>query len=230
MPNFVAYYRVSRETQGRSGLGLEAQQKAVFILVAGRGDGSRLIASYQEVESGKDDGNRPELKKAIERAKLTGSVLLIAKLDRLSRDAHFLLGLQKAEVAFTCCDMPQADNFTVGLFALLAQKERELISTRTKEALAAAKARGVRLGCPNGAAHLRKYGTGAAVKAVKRKAVERALGLERVIQELKQEGLTSPVKIAQALTERDYKSPRGGPWNHKTVRAFMTRIDLAKAA
>jgi DNA invertase Pin-like site-specific DNA recombinase len=120
------------------------------------------LATYTEVESGKHD-DRPELVKAMDHAKLTGSTLLIAKLDRLCRDAHFLLGLQKAGVAFTACDMPHADQFTVGIMALVAQKEREAISQRTKEALAAAKARGVTLGNPNGAAHLRHLGNRSAV-------------------------------------------------------------------
>ena len=150
---FIAYNRVSTEKQGRSGLGLEAQQAAAKAFVASRGASGKLLASYTEIESGKRV-DRPELAKALEHARLTDGVLLIAKLDRLSRDAHFLLGLPKAGVRFTAADMPHADNFTVGIMALVAQKERESISERTKAALAAAKARGVKLGNPKGAAHI----------------------------------------------------------------------------
>ena len=144
---YTAYLRVSTDRQGKSGLGLEAQQAAVEAFVAGRGADARLLQSFTEVESGKH-ADRPELARAMEHARLTGSTLLIAKLDRLSRDAHFLIGLQKSGVAFTACDMPYADQFTVGIMALVAQKEREMISERTKAALQVAKARDTRLGNP----------------------------------------------------------------------------------
>ena len=136
----VAYYRTSTAQQGASGLGLAAQRMAVEGLCASRG--WELIAPpFQEIESGKR-ADRPELLKALDRAKLTGARLVIAKLDRLSRDAHFLLTLQKSGVEFVAADMPFADKFTVGIMAMVAQKEREAISTRTREALQAAKARG----------------------------------------------------------------------------------------
>jgi DNA invertase Pin-like site-specific DNA recombinase len=135
---YTAYLRVSTDRQGKSGLGLEAQQAAVEAFVAGRSADARLLQSFTEVEIGKH-ADRPELARAMEHARLTGSTLLIAKLDRLSRDAHFLIGLQKSGVAFTACDMPYADQFTVGIMALVAQKEREMISERTKAALAAAR-------------------------------------------------------------------------------------------
>src|SRR5271157_1043391 len=144
--NYVGYYRVSTEKQGKSGLGLEAQQTAVEGFIASRGADAKLIASYVEVESGKRSDNRPELTKAMEHARLTGATLLIAKLDRLSRDAHFLLGLQKAGVRFVAADMPEANEMVVGIMAVVAQAERKMISARTKAALAAVKARGVKLG------------------------------------------------------------------------------------
>src|SRR5258706_10612390 len=142
---FIAYYRVSTARQGRSGLGLEAQRNAVMDHL--NGGKWRLVAEHTEVESGKRT-DRPELARAIGACRRHRATLIIAKLDRLSRDAHFLLGLQKAGVEFIAADMPTANRLTVGIMALVAEEERRLISKRTKEALAAAKRRGVKLGCP----------------------------------------------------------------------------------
>ncbi len=142
---FVSYLRVSTERQGRSGLWLEAQRKAVADFLTG---GSwRHVAELVEVESGSRD-NRPRLSEAMALCRLHGATLVIAKLDRLSRDAAFLLNLQKAGVRFVAADMPEANELVVGIMAVVAQAERKMISTRTKAALAAAKARGVRLGKP----------------------------------------------------------------------------------
>lgn len=157
---FVSYLRVSTDKQGKSGLGLEAQRESVSQFLNG-GDW-KLLQEIVEVESGKKD-DRPQLTKALHQCKVTGSTLLIAKLDRLSRDAHFLLGLQKAGVKFVAADMPEANEMMVGFMALMAQNEREMISKRTREALAAAKRRGVKLGNPNGAACLRGLGNDRAV-------------------------------------------------------------------
>ncbi len=222
--HYVAYYRVSTAKQGKSGLGLEAQEAAALTFIVGKGDGAKLLASFTEVESGKSATDRPALAKAMEHARLTGATLLIAKLDRLSRDAHFLLGLQKAGVEFTAADMPHADKFTVGIMAMVAQKEREAISQRTKEALRAAKARGQKLGNPNGAAHLRKFGNGLAVDVLKAKAQERAAGLSATIEALKAEGITSANAIAGALNARDYATPRGGKWTARSVLNVTARL------
>lgn len=127
--NFVAYYRVSTDRQGKSGLGLEAQQKAVEDYL--NGGSWRLVASFTEVESGRNNG-RPELTKALAACRVHNATLVIAKLDRLSRNARFLLELQEAGVRFVAVDMPHADNFTVGVLALVAQKEAEMISQRTR--------------------------------------------------------------------------------------------------
>src|SRR3954471_4279529 len=140
---FVAYYRASTERQGRSGLGLEAQRKAVEDFL--NGGNWRLVNEFTEIESGKQ-ADRPALAKAFRACRLHGAKLVIAKLDRLSRDAHFLLGLEKAGVDFVAADMPTANRLTVGIMAMVADEERRLISKRTKEALAAARARGARLG------------------------------------------------------------------------------------
>ena len=121
--NYVGYYRVSTEKQGRSGLGLEAQQTAVEAFIAGRGVDAKLVASFTEVESGKRSDNRSELTRAMEHARLTGATLLIAKLDRLSRDAHFL-GLQKAGVRLVAADMPEANELVVGIMAVRSPRPR----------------------------------------------------------------------------------------------------------
>ncbi|MGA2492010.1 MAG: recombinase family protein [Roseiarcus sp.] len=235
MCNYVAYFRVSTAKQGRSGLGLAAQEAAALAFIAGKGDDARLLASFTEVESGKRDDNRPELAKAMEHARLTGATLLIAKLDRLSRNAHFLLGLQEAGVAFTAADMPHADKFTVGIMAMVAQKEREATSQRTKDALVGAAKRVAvtgqkkhpdvkRLGCPTGAAHLRKFGNGLAVDAIKAKAQERAAGLAATIRDLKAEGIASANATAAALNARGYATPRGGKWTARSVLNVMARV------
>src|SRR3954447_16722721 len=145
---FVAYYRVSTERQGRPGLGLDAQRKAVEDFL--NGGNWRLVAEFKEIESGKHS-DRPALAKAFRACRLHGAKLVIAKLDRLSRDAHFLLGLEKAGVDFVAADMPTANRLTVGIMAMVADEERRLISKRTKGALAAAKKRGVKLGGDRGA-------------------------------------------------------------------------------
>ncbi|WP_210521945.1 recombinase family protein [Hymenobacter terricola] len=143
-PRYVPYFRVSTARQGQSGLGLEAQQAAVRTFVA---DPGQLLSEYVEIESGKKN-QRPQLLAAIAEARRVGATLLIAKLDRLSRNAGFIFALRDSGVAFVCCDMPDANTLTVGLFAVIAQHERETISKRTKEALTAKKARGAKLGTP----------------------------------------------------------------------------------
>src|SRR6478672_7066864 len=145
---FVSYLRVSTKRQGDSGLGLEAQRAAVETWL--NGGRWQLVEEHVEVESGKRDDNRPALAKAFDACRAFNAKLVIAKLDRLSRDAHFLLGLEKAGVEFVAVDMPHANRLTVGIMALVAEQEREAISQRTKAALNAAKARGTRLGMPKG--------------------------------------------------------------------------------
>jgi DNA invertase Pin-like site-specific DNA recombinase len=189
-----------------------------------QGRGRRLLASFVEIESGKRSDNRPQLALAMEHARLTGGTLLIAKLDRLSRDAHFLLGLQKAGVKFVAVDMPEANELVVGLMAIIAQAERQMISARTKAALAAAKARGVKLGNPRGAAHLRGLGSPAGVAAIKRKATERAEGLRATIDAVRAEGVTSANGIAGRLNEREIATPRGGRWSARTVTDVLARL------
>lgn len=204
MTIFVTYSRVSTDRQGKSGLGLEAQAAAIDEHV--RSVGGEVFASFVEIESGKVD-DRPELTKALELCRRKKATLLIAKLDRLSRDAHFLLGLQKAGVPFVAADMPFADAFTVGILAMVAQKERELISVRTKAALKAAKARGVKLGCPEAER------TSAIARAAKiEKAKNRADNIAPVIRDVLAKGGEgmSLRAVAMVLEARGIKTPRGG--------------------
>lgn len=226
----VAYKRVSTARQGRSGLGLEAQEKAIEEFAASRK--AQVIESFTEVESGKRN-DRPALDKALHLAKITGSTLVIAKLDRLSRNAAFLLTLRDSGAKFIAADMPDANDLTVGIMALVAQQEREAISKRTREALAAAKVRGVRLGNPNGAAALRRAGKGnrAARKAIKAKADQHAADLAPVIEALQAEGITSLGCIAEELNQRGMLAPRGGQWHKSSVKNLLARIEqLAKPA
>lgn len=224
MTKAVAYYRVSTARQGASGLGLDAQRAAVEALCAARG--WELIAPpFQEIESGKRS-DRPELLKALQQAKLTGARLVIAKLDRLSRNAAFLLTLKDSGVEFVAADMPDANNLTVGIMALVAQQEREAISRRTKEALEAAKARGQRLGNPNGAAAFRRAGKGntAALVAVRAKAGEHADRLRPVVCRLHANGVTSLGGIAAALNGEGMLTPRGGRWHASSARNLLARL------
>ena len=218
---FISYLRVSTAKQGVSGLGLEAQRKAVTDYLNG-GNWS-LLAEFVEVESGKKN-DRPELNKALAHCKLTGATLVIAKLDRLSRNAHFLLGLQEAGVHFIAADMPTANELSVGIMALVAQEERKAISARTKAALAAAKERGVMLGCPKGAAHLRQYGNELGVEAVKRNADDRALRLANLINEIQAKGTTSLKGIATELNRMGVATARGGVWHASSVKNLVDRI------
>jgi DNA invertase Pin-like site-specific DNA recombinase len=198
---FVAYVRVSTARQGSSGLGLEAQRHAIAAFAAGRH--ATVIASFTEVGSGKT-ANRPELARALHLARVTGATLVIAKLDRLSRNAAFLLTLRDSGVRFAAVDMPEANDLTVGIMALVAQAEREAISRRTKDALAVARARGVRLGNPNGAASLRRAGKGGAAlcAAVAGNADRHAADLAAVVADIHAAGHRTLRAIAAELTQR----------------------------
>lgn len=138
---YVAYYRVSTQQQGASGLGLEAQQRDVMNFTKGS-----VIASFTDIESGKRSSNRPQLLAAIDYCKQHNATLIVAKLDRLSRNVIFIHTLLESKVKFTCCDMPQANDMTIGIMAVIAQGERNMISERTKKALQSLKERGVKLG------------------------------------------------------------------------------------
>jgi DNA invertase Pin-like site-specific DNA recombinase len=222
---FVAYYRVSTDKQGKSGLGLEAQKDAVSRYL--NGGSWELVGEFEEIESGgKDD--RPQLTRAMQAARLRNATLIIAKLDRLSRDAAFLLGLQKAGVDFVAADMPDANKMTVGVMALVAQHEREAISARTLAALQAAKARGIKLGTHRAGApvlSLEAIAKGRAVSKSRRsqKAAERAADLLPLIQEFQQSGHTSLRQIALKLNAAGYLTTRGGQWSAVQVDRVLKR-------
>lgn len=218
---FVAYYRVSTTRQGKSGLGLEAQREAVRSYLNG-GDWT-LVSELTEVESGKRS-DRPELAKAFQACRVYGAKLVIAKLDRLSRDAHFLLGLERAGVDFVAADMPHANRLTVGIMAMVADEERRMISQRTKDALAAAKKRGVKLGGDRGArlSHAaRKAGRESQAKSARNRAAD----LASIISELQQNGINSISGIAKAFTNRGIPTTRGGStWTATQVARVISRL------
>jgi DNA invertase Pin-like site-specific DNA recombinase len=218
----VAYERVSTARQGQSGLGLEAQRKCIDDFAASRS--AEVLARFTEVESGKH-AKRPELQKALHLAKVTGATVVIAKLDRLSRNAAFLLALRDSGVKFLAVDMPEANDLTVGIMALVAQAEREAISRRTKEALAAAKARGVKLGNPNGVEPLTRAGKGGvALRATVSANADRfAVDLAPVLVDIRAQGHTSLRAIAAELTRRGMRTRRGGKWGVGTVRVLLSR-------
>ncbi|SOR30298.1 Resolvase domain protein [Methylorubrum extorquens] len=219
---FVLYLRVSTQRQAASGLGIEAQRKAAADFL--NGGRWTIVQEFVEAESGKRD-DRPELAKAIEACRLYGAKLLIAKLDRLSRDAHFLLGLEKAGVEFVCADMPNANRLTVGIMAMVAEEERRMISARTKAALQAAKARGKVLGGFRG--YIPTADDVAASRdALKAKGKAQAARLEPTIREIKATGITSASGIARALTERGIPTARGASdWTAVQVQRVLARLD-----
>lgn len=220
---FVGYVRVSTARQGHSGLGLEAQGYAIQQHVSDRG--GHLAHTFKEVESGRDNA-RPQLRKALEIARLTGATLVIAKLDRLSRNAAFLLALQESGVRFVATDMPDANELTVGIMALVAQQERQAISLRTREALQAARARGTKLGNPNGAAALRRAGKGnaAALKATQEIAFARAEALRSTVEELRTTGKLSLGEIAAELNTRGILTARNAMWHRSSVANLLMRL------
>jgi DNA invertase Pin-like site-specific DNA recombinase len=219
---FVAYYRVSTVRQGRSGLGLEAQRKAVTDYL----DGGRwkLCAEFTEVESGKRF-DRPQLEKAKAACRLHRATLVIAKLDRLARNVKFIVNLMDSGVDFVAVDMPAANKFTVHIMAAMAEHEAEAISARTTAALAAAKARGVQLGGDRGnLPAVAKKGAKASMRVRQQRAMDRARDLAAVVEELRSEGCTSLRQIAAGLNEREIAAPRGGVWQVGQVGNLMKRL------
>ena len=209
----VAYYRVSTKRQGASGLGLEAQQECVRDLVAR--EGIEVLASFTEVESGTRKADRPQLREAIALCRENKAVLLIAKLDRLARNVHFLSGLMEAGVEFRACDMPVADNFTVHILAAVAEKEAQLISQRTKAALAATKARGVPLGSPSGFAP-GVQAAGPAARRQQAKAAYEGIVLDHLCT--LRDGGMSYRKIADRLNSKGVRTRSGKLWSSTQVK------------
>lgn len=217
---WISYLRVSTDRQGKSGLGIEAQRNGVAEYLNG-GNWS-LVKELVEVESGKRS-DRPKLDEAIKACRIYGAKLVIAKLDRLSRDAHFLLGLEKAGVDFVAADMPNANRLTVGIMAMVAEEERRMISKRTKDALAAARRRGTKLGGDRGVVPS-KNAREMAAESLRARANERASDLAPMIRELQAAGKTSLRAIAEGLNEAGVQTPRKGKWSAVQVQRVLNRI------
>lgn len=217
---YVAYYRVSTKKQGKSGLGLEAQRKMVSDFVSM--NGGAIVAEYTEVESGKRD-DRPQLAEAIKHASLVGGRLLVGKLDRLSRDLHFITSLQKSRVDFVVSDLPGCDSFTINIYGSLAQREREMIAARTKASLAAAKARGVKLGTNNLKMEMVKEASAMGVKVRQQNADDFAAKVKPVIEALQAQKMSLRA-VAAELEKLGVKTARGGEkWTATAVRNALGR-------
>ncbi|TNC95034.1 MAG: site-specific recombinase [Stygiobacter sp.] len=220
---FIAYYRVSTDKQGRSGLGLEAQQAAVRSFLQGKG--WPPLMEFTEVESGKKN-DRVQLAAALEACRLHKATLVIAKLDRLARNAAFLLNLRDAGVDFVACDMPDANRLTVGIMALVAEDEADRISARTKAALAAAKARGTTLGGFRGYLPTEED-RGKAAHAKRQQARQAAAPILAEVERIKAEGTASMRGIAMALNARGVPTVNGGQWQAVQVSRLLALSDKA---
>lgn len=229
MAKFVAYYRVSTQKQGVSGLGLEAQRAAVLGYVGQRS----LLAEFTEVESGSRNRrrrtrrpSRPELAAALRHCKATGAVLVVAKLDRLARDVAFVTNLMDSGVEFVAVDFPQANRLMIQVVSAFAEYESECISQRTKAALQAVKARGKSLGNPNGAASLRRASVTneEAVHFAKDIAQTHANTLRDMVADIRSGGVSTLSGIAHELERRGARTARGGRWSATQVGRLLARL------
>jgi len=216
---FIAYYRVSTDRQGKSGLGLDAQREAVMNYL--NGGRWTVIGEFTEIESG-NRNDRPELEKALVACKRQKAKLVIAKLDRLGRSLALIAALMESGVEFVAVDNPHANKLTIHILAAVAQHEREMISERTKAALAAAKKRGKLLGNPD-IVEVAKRGR-AALKANARRF---AANVRPIIEEIMRAGATSHNAIAAKLNERNVRTARGGVWTHVQVGAILHPFDAS---
>ena len=228
---FVSYLRVSTDKQGRSGLGIEAQREAVARFL--NGGSWTLLREYVETESGKRS-DRPKLAASLAHAKATGATVVFAKLDRLTRNVDLLRALVASGVDLVFCDLPHVPPGAMGRFLLtqmasVAELEAGLISERTKAALTAAKARGAKLGNPNGARALRGKQTGnaQAVAKIKANAIQRAQGLFWIVEDITGSGVTTVRGIAEELNRRGVHAPRGNAWHPTAVSRLLTRLKAA---
>lgn len=221
VPQFIAYYRVSTKRQGQSGLGLEAQIESVSAYLASVN--GKLVAEFTEVEHGTRKGNhRPQLAAALAACRIHNATLIIAKLDRLARNVLFVSNLMESNVEFTACDFPKANRLTVHILASVAEHEAEMISARTKAALAAAKRRGVVLGGDRGNTHLiYRKGNRASAKVRSEASQRRASDLLPVIESIRAEGAQSLRQIAAGLNQRGIATARGGEWSPAQVMRVL---------
>ena len=216
-PSFIAYYRVSTDRQGKSGLGLEAQQQAVTDYL--HSTGGALLEAYTEIESGKR-AQRPELAAALRACRKQKATLIIAKLDRLARNVHFISGLMESGVDFIATDNPHANRLMLHMLAAFAEHEREQISQRTEDALAAAKRRGVILG-RNGAEVLSRQNHD--------QAQQFAIELSPVIASIREEGHATIRAITAELNRRTIRTWRNARWHRSSTHALLKRIERQKA-
>jgi DNA invertase Pin-like site-specific DNA recombinase len=218
----VAYFRVSTLGQGQSGLGLEAQQAAVKQYV---GTDGIIAATFTEVESGRNS-DRPQLARAIAECRRRRAVLVIAKLDRLSRNVRFIAGLLESDVEVVACDMPSANKFMLHVMSAIAQHEAEMISKRTKDALAAARARGVVLGGSRSHAFTcieRRKGSALGVATRRADSQRHAAEIAPVIADLRAEGCTTLQALADGLNARGMPTVRGKAWQPMQVVRIIQR-------
>lgn len=228
---FISYLRVSTDRQGRSGLGLEAQRKAVADYL--NGGSWQLVEEVIEIESG-GKNDRPQLQAAIEKCRAYGAKLVVAKIDRLTRDAGFLLSLRDAGIDFVAADMPDANRLTVGIMALVAEQEREAISQRTKAALAAAKARGIQLGAYRDGQFVGRIGTREdvqrATQARMRKADAVAQDRRMALQDADPDGTAPYAAIARRFNERGVPTASGrGSWTAAGVSRLKARLIMKES-
>lgn len=214
---FISYYRVSTQRQGQSGLGIEAQRKAVEDYI----NGGELLQEFIEIESGRRK-DRPQLKAALELCKRKKATLVIAKLDRLARNVAFVATLLEGRIKFVCCDMPEADSTMLQIYSAIAEREAVKISERTKAALAATKARGRKLGwsMPSRIDE-QKFAAVRGAAANKAQAQQFAHNVLPVIQSIRAAGITSLAAVAQALDARGIPTARGGQWHSATVQRIL---------
>jgi DNA invertase Pin-like site-specific DNA recombinase len=223
MKNAVSYLRVSTQRQGASGLGLEAQRAAVEAFCAA--NGYKLVEEFVEIESGRKD-DRPVLARALVRARSSKALLVIAKLDRLARNVHFISGLMESGVAFAACDMPSATPLMLHVYAAVAEEEARAISARTKAALAAAKVRGVALGASNPASRnltpdASVRGAAASIASRRRLRDETNAVVAEQIAELRQGGF-SLREIAVTLNDAGHTTATGKPWHPMAISRVLS--------
>jgi DNA invertase Pin-like site-specific DNA recombinase len=223
MAKAVAYYRVSTLRQQRSGLGIEAQRAAVAAFASTHG--YTLVAEHIEAETGKGTDaleRRPQLAAALATARLSKCPVIVAKLDRLSRDVAFVAGLMAQKVPFIVAELgPDADPFMLHLYAALAEKERRLISERTRSALAAKRATGARLGNPRNLDKAGAIGRDAQIAEANRFAAN----ILPVVAEIRRSGVSALASIADALNRRGIRTSRGGEWQVSSVRNLLARSE-----
>jgi DNA invertase Pin-like site-specific DNA recombinase len=218
---FITYARVSTQRQGHSGLGLEAQRYAVAQYLGA--NQCHVVGEFVEVESGRK-ATRPELAKAVAACRIHGATLVVAKLDRLARNAAFLLALRDSGVDFICADMPQANRLTIGILAVVAEAEADAISARVKAALAARKRRGLTQKS-NLDERARRKGQQASRASRQAAAQKRAWDLMPIVKELRAAGAHSPLALLEALNTRGIPAPRGGRWRSSQLHRLLLLID-----